>query len=173
MKVRKFSTEQNIQSNGELTPSLNGLSLSSLDEAREAGLIDYKFLDVEMNLPYVRAESYGKLEVRTTYDFYNSIYTAFNAVKHYKLNLFSDILFRENGMFRLESISCDSAFSNKKLLFTFIFRYRLTNYFIQQTYDVRNVDAIVAKLFNDMCKVCINSTLVGGYDENNLMQLDI
>ena len=99
MKVRKFSTEQNIQSNGELTPSLNGLSLSLLDEAREAELIDYKFLDVEMNLPYVRAESYGKLEVRTTYDFYNSIYTAFNAVKHYKLNLFSDILFRENGMF--------------------------------------------------------------------------
>lgn len=40
-------------------------------------------------------------------------------------------------------------------------------------YDVRNVDAIVAKLFNDMCKVCINSILVGGYDEDNLMQLDI
>ena len=58
-------------------------------------------------------------------------------------------------------------------IFTFIFRYRLTNYFIQQVCDVRNVDAIVAKLFNDMCKVCINSTLVGGYDEDNLMQLDI
>ena len=99
MKARKSSTEQNIQSNGELKPSLNGLSLSSLDEAREAGLIDYKFLDVEMNLPFVRAESYGKLEVRTTYDFFSNIYTAFNAVKRYKLNLFSNILLRENGIF--------------------------------------------------------------------------
>lgn len=99
MKARKSSTEQHTQSSGALKPSLNGSSLSSLDEAREAGFIDYKFLDVEMNLPFVRAESYGKLEVRTTYDFYNSIYNAFNAGKYYKLNLFADLLFRENGMF--------------------------------------------------------------------------
>ena len=99
MKAQKSSTEQHTQSSGALKPSLNGSSLSSLDEAREAGFIDYKFLDVEMNLPFVRAESYGKLEVRTTYDFYNSIYNAFNSGKYYKLNLFADLLFRENGMF--------------------------------------------------------------------------
>lgn len=174
MKVRKSSTEQLIQSNGVLKPSLNGSSLFSLDDAREAGFIDYKFSYVDMSLPFVRAETCGKLEIRTTYDFYNSIYNAFNANtrKYYKLKLFSDLLFKENGMFYLESISCDSVNSNENEtpIFTFIFNsYRLTNYFIQQAGNVRKIDMIVAKLLNDMCKVCINSVLVGGYDEDYLM----
>lgn len=175
MKARRSSTKRCTQSNGASKQLSNGSCPSSLDEAREAGFIDYKFLDVEMNLPFVRAESYGKLEVRTTYNFYNSIYNAFNAGKYYKLNLFADLLFRENGMFQLESIGCDSVASDKidVPIFTFIFRYRFTSYFIQQTSDVRKVDAIIAKLLNDMCKVCINSTLVGGYDDNDLMQWDI
>lgn len=164
MKAQKSSIEHRIQSNGALKSSLNGSSLS-LADAIELGFIDYKFTDVEMNLPIVRAETYGKLEVRTTFDFYNNIYLAFNADNFYKMNLFADKLYMENGMFRLESIGCNSVASNEIPIYVFLFNYRLSNYFIQQCSDVQNLNLIVAKLINDMCKVCINSTLEGGYSD--------
>ena len=167
MKARRSSTKQRTQSSSAQKQSSNGSCPSSLDEAREAGFIDYEFLPVEMNLSIVRAETYGKLEVRTTIDFYNDIYLGFNAGKYYKLNLFAEKLYRENGMFRLESIGCENVASTEMPIYTFMFNYRLTNYFIQQCSDVRKVDLIVAKLINDMCKVCINSTLEGGYKDED------
>lgn len=131
MKARKSFIEQNTQLNGVLKQSLIGSCPSSLNDAREMGFIDYKFLDVEMNLPIVRAETYGKLEIRTTFEFYNDIYLAFNSGKYFKMNLFSEKLFNENGIFRLETIGCENTASTDIPIFTFTFSYRLTNYFIQ------------------------------------------
>lgn len=120
-----------------------------------------------MNLSIVRAETYGKLEIRTTIDFYNDIYLGFYAGKYYKMNLFADKLYQENGMFMLESIGSSAVASTEIPIYTFTFNYRLSNYFIQQCGDVKKLDLIVAKLLNDMCKVCIDSTLEGGYEDED------
>lgn len=172
MKVRRSSTKQHIQSSGALKQSLNCSCPSSLDEAIKAGFIDYNFQPVEMELSFVHTAAFGKLEVRTTLDFYKDIYLGFifNAGKCYKMNLFAEKLYKENGMFRLESISNESygTSSEEKLNYIiFTFNYIVTSYFIQQYSDKRKLDLIVAKLINDMCKICINSTLEGGYKDED------
>ena len=135
-----------------------------MSDAIDIGFVDYRFLDVEMALhSFMRADTFGKLEVRTTLDFYNNVCGSYNSGNCHSLELFSYKLYKENEIFRLEAVQCDNMLACNVPTCLFMFTYRLTNTLVENIAAGGSCycDSLIAKLVNDMCKVKIENVLEG------------